>query len=409
MFNYEKYYLKDNPFPVTAVIDPYDPDPRVNGAIFQEEIFKKEIQDLRERTERGINLVYISGIEHDKGVGKSALLINHWRECQELPNSTSIYIKLEDKDKPRDISRKIIETWHNNEILWNAFQNLFIEYCEAEKNPMLQTSSVKYLFEKHPKLCANLPLTLYTQIRDADSIANQFAKNLQRKATINPNNLTPLFKKYLSEPLTYLEVLNSTKTDHVRVFEDLVKILNIRGCTRHYIFMNQFEDMIMGASKRGIGKLCLALKNVLIASSRKASFYVTLHPNSEMLLQIPEAKDLTGIAPLDTIHRVNVMVLDRKGDQAVTLAKTYLDYYRTEEPPYPTYPIEDNLVSLINYLQGGNIRGLLQQLHNCIEYGTMKELPEITLEYALEHPLDILGREVSSKQLDRFYSRFQVK
>lgn len=405
MLDYEKYYLKDNPFPVTAVIDPYDSDPRVNGTIFHEEIFEKDIQELREKTERGINLVYISGIQHDKGVGKSALLINHWRECCELPNSTSIYIKLEDKDKPRDICRKIIETWHNNEILWNVFQKLFIEYCETEKNPMLQTSSVKYLFEKHPKLCTNLPLTLYTQIRDADTIASQFAKNLQLKTRINPDNLIPLFKKYLSEPATYLEVLNSSKTDHIGVFEDLVKILNSTGCTRHYIFMNQFEDMIMGSSKRGVGKLCLELKNIIIAASRKVSFYVTLHPNSEMLLQIPEAKDLTGIAPLDTIHRVNVMVLDRKGDQAVKLAKAYLDFYRTEEPPYSTYPIEEKLVNLINYLQGGNIRQLLQQLHSCIEYGTIKELQEISFEYALEHPLEILGREVSNKQLERFYSQ----
>ncbi len=406
MLDYEKYYLKDNPFPVTAVIDPYDPDPRVNGTIFHKEIFEKDIQELGEKTERGINLVYISGIQHDKGVGKSALLINHWRECCELPNSTSLYIKLEDKDKPRDICRKIIETWHNNEILWNLFQKLFIEYCETEKNPMLQTSSVKYLFEKHPKICANLPLTLYTQIRNADNIANQFAKNLQLKTRINPDNLIPLFKKYLSEPATYLEVLNSSKTDHIGVFEDLIKILNKTGCTRHYIFMNQFEDMIMGSSKRGVGKLCLELKNIIIAASRKVSFYVTLHPNSEMLLQIPEAKDLTGIAPLDTIHRVNVMVLDRKGDQAVTLAKEYLDFYRTEEPPYATYPIEEKLVNLINYLQGGNIRQLLQQLHSCIEYGSIKELSEITFDYALNHPLDILDREISSRQLERFNSGF---
>ena len=121
-----------------------------------------------------------------------------------------------------------------------------------------------------------------------------------------------------------------------------------------------------------------------------------------MLLQIPEAKNLTGIAPLDTIHRVNVMFLDRHSDQAVSLAKAYFDYYRTEEPPYPTYPIEEKLVNLINFLQGGNIRALLQQLYNCLEYGLMKDLTEITFEYALKHPLDILGREVSNKQLERF-------
>jgi hypothetical protein len=263
--------------------------------------------------------------------------------------------------------------------------------------------------EKHSKLCADLPLTLYTQIRDAKRVASKFAKYLQRKVGIDPSNLTPLFEKYLSDPTTYPDILNSTKIDNFRVFEDIIKILNLCGYTRHYIFLNQFEDMIMGTSKKGIGKLCLALKKLLLASSRKASFYVTLHPNSEMLLQIPEAKDLTGIAPLDTIHRVNVMVLDRKGDQALKLAKSYLDCYRTENPQYATYPIENELVNLINYLLGGNIRGLLQQLHNCIEYGTMKELPEITLKYALENQSDVLGREISSKQLDRFNSRLNTR
>ena len=402
MFDYEKYLLRENPFPVTAAVDPTDQDPRMNGTIFLRDIFEKEIQDLHEKTERGINLVYISGIEHDKGVGKSALMIYHWRECIKKQGCASLYIRLDEKDKPRDICRKIIEQWHNDETLWKVFQNLFLDYCREQSNPMLRMDSVKFLFEKHPKLCSNLPLTLYTQVRDSDAIAKQFTKNLQKKARIDPKNIEPLIQKYLSEPTTYIDTLSSLKTDTVRVFEDLLKILELQGYNHHYIFMDQFEDMITGSSKQGIVKLSLELKNILLASSRKASFYVTLHPHSEMLLQGMEAKDLTGIAPLDTIHRVNVMVLDRKGDQAATLAKAYMDYYRTEEPPYPTYPIEEELVNLISYLQGGNIRALLQHLYNCIEYGSMKELEQITLEYALENPQEILGREVNQKQIDRF-------
>ncbi|MFH1180774.1 MAG: hypothetical protein V1710_10465, partial [Candidatus Bathyarchaeota archaeon] len=306
MYGYEKYLLTENPFPVTAAVDPTDLDPRMNGAIFLRDIFEKEIQDLHDKTERGINLVYISGIEHDKGVGKSALMIYHWRECLRKQGSTSLYIRLEERDKPRDICRKIIEQWHLDETLWKAFQRLFHEYVMEQGNPMLRTESVEYLFEKHPRLCSVLPLSLYTQVRDSDTIAKQFTQYLQRKARISPKNIEPLIQKYLSQPTTYMDTLGSSKTDTVDVFGDLVKTLELTGYSHHYVFMDQFEDMITGSSKQGISKLSLELKNILLASSRKASFYVTLHPHSEMLLQGMEAKDLTGVAPLDTIHRVNV-------------------------------------------------------------------------------------------------------
>jgi hypothetical protein len=402
MFEYEKYLLKENPFPVNAAIDPTDPDPRMNGTIFLKDIFEREIQDLYERTERGINLIYISGIEHDKGVGKSALMIHHWRECLQKPNSTSLYIRLDETDKPKDICRKIITQWHNDETLWKAFQTLFLDYCREQSNPMLQTDAVEYLFEKHPNLCPDLQLTLYTQIRNSDSIGKQFTSYLQSKTRIDPKNIEPLIQKYLTEPTTYLDVLNASKTNTSGVFRDLVKILDLQNYKRHYIFLDQFEDMITGSTRPGIAKLSLELKNILLASSRKVSFFMTLHPHSEMLLQGMEAKDLTGIAPLDTIHRVNVMVLDRKGDQAAILAQAYMEYYRTQEPPYPTYPLEEDLVHFLCYLEVGNIRALLQHLYNCIEYGSMKELEEITLKYALENPQEILGREVNQKQIDRF-------
>ena len=405
MFDYEKYHLKENPFPVTAAIDPTDPDPRMNGTIFLEDIFIKELQDLNNKTKRRVNLVYISGIEHDKGVGKSALMIHHWRKCLNENNCTAIYIRLEEKDKPRDICRKIIEQWHQNGTLWKKFQNQFIEYCKEQSNPMLQTDSVKYLFEKHPKLCPTLPFTLYTQIRDSAAIAQQFTRYLERKTKTSLQDTEQLFKKYLTEPTTYIDTISSSRTDTIAIFEDLVKILELQYLKRHYIFLDQFEDMITGSSKRGIAKLSLELKNILLAGSRKTSFYVTLHPNSEMLLQGMEAKDLTGIAPLDTIHRVNVMVLDRKGDQAITLAKAYMDHYRTQEPPYPTYPLEEELINFLNFLERGNIRALLQKLYNCIEYATMQELDEITFEYALDHPQEILGREVNQKLIDRFNNR----
>jgi hypothetical protein len=221
----------------------------------------------------------------------------------------------------------------------------------------------------------------------------------------NEETLTQFFKLYLTEPVGYPRLFNSTKIDPIEVFGDFISILSAIGYERHYIFLDQFEDMIMGSEKRGIGRLCLALKKMILTSNRRVSFFVTLHPSSDMYLKIQEARDLTGIAPLDTIHRVDVMVLDTKGNAALTLAEEYFKYNRIREAPYTTYPVEQELVELICFLQQGNIRGFLQQMHNCIEYGLMLDLPEISLSFALDNPLDIFGREISTTLLDKFNDR----
>ena len=43
--SFSEYYLKENPFPETPVIDPLSNDIRLNGEIFNEAIFKKEIEN----------------------------------------------------------------------------------------------------------------------------------------------------------------------------------------------------------------------------------------------------------------------------------------------------------------------------------------------------------------------------
>ena len=409
MFDYEKYYLTDNPFPETAYIDPFSDDERVNGVIFQEKIFHKEISQLEMKTQRKVNMVYVSGIQFDKGVGKSALLIHHWRKCGEKPNSTSLYIRCDEKDKTKDICKKIIKTWHGEGILWNVFKTCLNQYALEERNPLLTFDAVKFLFESTPNLPQTLPLTLYTQVRNVETLAENLALFTQQRCKTKKENLEKFFKAYLTEPLQYPETLNSTKIDPIEVFGGFINLLSCYGYDRHHIFLDQFEDLILGTQKRGIGRLSLSLKKMILNSFGKVSFYVTLHPNSEMYLKTQEAKDLTGIAPLNTIHRVDVMVLDVKGDAALTLVKKYFTHFRTEQAPYPTYPVEKELVEFICFLQQGNIRGFLQQMYNCIEYGAMVELPEITLSYALENPLEFFGREVSKKLLNRFNARREEK
>ncbi len=57
MSGYGSYYLRDNPFPETAVIDSLSPEIRLNGSIFHEGIFSREIEALRKKTDQGVNVV----------------------------------------------------------------------------------------------------------------------------------------------------------------------------------------------------------------------------------------------------------------------------------------------------------------------------------------------------------------
>jgi len=399
---FSDYFLRENPFPETAVIDPSSEDMRINGTIFLEDIFRKEVESLRRKTELGINVVYLSGIKYDKGIGKSALLIHHWRECRELKRSTSLYIRCHERDNARDTCRKVIEHWHREGYLWDTFKTAFTEFSRERGDPRLAQDAVQALLDANPSLPRSLPLTLYTQIRSERTLAENLARWVAERTKSRSENLIPLFESYLTKPLEFPEALKGRSIDPIEVYQDILKFMNSFAYKKHFVFLDQFEDLVMGTGKARMGLLCVALKRMIEVSAGKVILFVTLHPNSETYLRMQEAKDLTGVAPLDGVHRVDVMLLDTRGDSAVSLAVEYFRHFRVGTPPYATFPIRPELVEFMCFMQQGVIRGFLQQLHNCLEYGLLMVVPEITLEFALEHPLEIFGRVVEPSHLDGF-------
>ena len=65
-----------------------------------------------------------------------------------------------------------------------------------------------------------------------------------------------------------------------------------------------------------------------------------------MSLKTPSATDMTGVAPLDSVHRINVMNLDTRGDSVIGLAEEYFKRFRTDTPKYTTYPVEPELLDI---------------------------------------------------------------
>lgn len=402
MADFSKYYLRANPFPETAVIDPLSDDIRLNGGIFHEKIFNKEIESLRKKTEQGINVIYLAGIEFDRGIGKSALMINHMRHLKNLPGCTCAYVRCCEKEKPRDAIRKVIEQWHLSGYLWDAFKSAFITFSRAQDDPLLTSDAVEQLFRANSQMPEKLPLSLYTHVRDIEKTAGIFANWAEAKVKASSVDLTILAKSYLSSPSGFMDVARGKAIDPINLYEACSRFLGTFGYTRHYVFLDQFEDIVMGTSKANMSKFALEMKSIIRSSSGSTSIFVTLHPNSEMSLKIPAAQDMTGLAPLDAVHRIDVMVLDTRGDSAISLAEEYFKFFRKSEPSYTTYPIDPELLEFVCYLNRGLIRGFLQQLHNILDYGANNEYPELTFDYAKEHPLEILGKEVDPRTIDSF-------
>jgi len=80
---YSKFKLKDNPFPVDAILTPQSPDPRNNGTIFASTIRKEVIEAFEDKLigknsfDNRYRLGYLwaeGGMEYGRGVGKTALL-----------------------------------------------------------------------------------------------------------------------------------------------------------------------------------------------------------------------------------------------------------------------------------------------------------------------------------------------
>lgn len=402
MSDFSRYCLRENPFPETAVINPLSDDIRLNGSIFNDGVFRKEIESLRKKTEQGVNVIYLAGIEFDRGIGKSALMINHMRILKSYSDCTCAYVRCSEKEKPRDAIRRVIEQWHFNGYLWEAFKSAFTTFSKAQNDPLLTSDAVEQLFSANPRMPEKLPLRLYTHVRDSEKVANIFASWVATKSKVSSVGLAILARDYLSSPVSFVDTIKGKAVDPIGLYEVCSRFLSAFGYARHYVFLDQFEDIVMGTSKASMGKFALEMKSIIQASSGSACIFVTLHPNSEMSLKIPAAQDMTGVAPLDSVHRIDVMVLDTRGDSAISLAEEYFKFFRTDEPLYKTYPIEPELLEFVCYLHRGLIRGFLQQLHNILDYGACNGYPELTFEYAKEHPLEILGKEVDQKAIDGF-------
>lgn len=413
MTQLEKYFLESNPFPESAYVKIDSGDPRTDGSIFVKDVFEdNEVESLAEKINRRTNLIYVSGIEDEKGVGKSALLVNQWKTINKAAKFPTAYIRCTGSspvNRPPGFCMAIIGELHKNGWLWRAFQKHLLDYCKTTNDYRIDPASIISMFNFAKWPCDRVPLNLYTHISKPEIFGKKFASWITSQLAVNQKVAEHLASSYLTNPQDFLENLErDRRIDKIEAYQSVLRLLSKADLQPCFFFLDQWEDAVYPISPSKIGEFCSEMRRMVEAGGSLATVVVTLHQDSDVRLNITSCDQLLAIAKKDSLHVVDVSKLRRK-DAAILLAVAYLKYFRIQgkEISSPTYPFDPRAIMYISFVTEGNIRYILQYLHQCLEFSLTQDNDLIDLEFIKNHHLETMGKELNENQYEEFLKGYQ--
>jgi len=404
---YRDYLLRNNPFPDPATLEPTSGDPRTSGEIFNDKVFAEEIQDLWKRIDSKIHVIYVTGGGWDLGIGKSALVFNVWKSVKNRENATAAYVRVSEKSKPSDFCNQIVANWHREGHLWQAFKDLLQDY-KSSPSPRIPANKIDSFLQTYRNMPERVHLRAFTFEREG-----KVAGDMQKWAQDRVDGMVPeathtLFETYLTSPGDFIRNWNGLKVkgrDDIDFFTSLLKLLGLTKRSYHYFVIDQFEDAIRGnQGKNQLAQFSSEMRRIVVACARKATIIVTLHPESEDILEERGGEHLTGLADTDERHKLDIKEITM--DEAVDLALSYLKYFRLPgcKPDNELFPFEANAIKYVRYIKGGNARRILQALATAIEEGVEAHFAKLDLDFLTKNHRKIFDIVFEDDAKEKFRS-----
>lgn len=402
---YSQYALKGNPFPHMAIIDPYSTDVRINGMIFNKEVFQEEIADLRQKIDSRINLIYISGGEWERGAGKSALMVQEWKRLIGQPQITSIYVKVRSKSGPADFCDDIVLKWHEGGFLWEALKKLLLKYAEKAQAPKVDVGDVKAFISTYPKMTDDIQFGLFSFLYKIETVISDVARWIRSESSLAKEKIVEAFlERYLTKPSSFsdewLKVTKGKGTDKIECFRTMMELMRISGYTYHYFFLDQFEETIEPLRGAGLSVFSIGMSSLLRACAGQATVIETLHPTAEQALGQPEGKHVISLASLDKRHKIDINPMNPS--EGVKLCLSYMNLFRRGKPDNPLYPFTEDAVKYLTYLTNRIPRPFLESMNRAIEVGVAKDYALLTLDFVLQHHEEITGKVFMEEKLKEY-------
>jgi hypothetical protein len=394
----ESYYLIDNPFPATPLLDPNSDDDRVNGRIYNPHIREAEIQSFESKIHQRLPLIYIENSVFERGVGKSALLVQQWRQLQTKENVTSLYMRSKENVKPSEFVTRLIDRWHHQGHLWPAVLRTMDTYVQKYPQGDITPAGVSHFKDRFPELPTR-PISLSSfNVFNPKLLINDLASLAQQQTgdNLHIELARTFFESYLTDPTKFLgfypTILRKQKWDNITMLAGIYRLLKLGGYQYHYLFFDQFEDAVTGLTGKTLISFNTQMRRLIEASMNQATITITLHPGAAQAISTHEGGDIRSLAPHDSRYVVDVLPLTKEG--AHQLARTYLSHFRLPgaTPPDSLYPFTPDAIDTIHAASRGNIRSCLQAFNYAVICGIEAGCATIDASFLIEHHAEITGR-----------------
>lgn len=360
---YEKLGLRDLPFPTLAVSDPYNTDPRRNGAIYAEEPVRASIQKFEQLLIRPndfmnrVRLAYLwskGDQETGRGMGKTALLryfrqrINQdWghTEFQGRFSALVVYVSF-----PSQVDRRFMEQLAlsalvdicRSRVLESSRASLRLDQLDSQQaeqimsNPDGSKDFANLLDDEKLRLHEIDPMQLDQDISDrliqegvqhgsASALAvgrfEDYLRSFRRD-----NNLQPFYVPRDTRLLDYSCGI---------LFNDMVTYLRAAGFAGGYLFIDDIENLVDQMARRHrleFAKefaLCTVRPGYANTAHNFFSCVLTTHQQASVSLSTAWGEaGLSGIARLDPNDPNSVELPLPSTDQAREIIVAHLDHYR---------------------------------------------------------------------------------
>lgn len=413
---YAKLGLKDLPFPTEPVVDPYNTDPRRNGAIYAEETVRPSLEkfqrllirpnDFRNR----VRLAYLwseGDLEQGRGVGKTALLryfrqrINHdwgYTEFNGQFSALVVYVAF-----PSQVDRRYIEQLALSALVDICKSQVLDAARAALRMQFLQEQQVQQILT-NPDNTQDFANLLNDEILRSKGIEaaqlNQavchrlIGEGVQRdsasalaagtfedylKSFRRDNNLEPFYVPRDTKILDYSRGF---------LFNDAVLYLKSAGFAGGYLFIDDIENLVDQMARRHRVEfakefaLCTVRPGYANTAHNFFSSVLTTHRQASVSLSAAWVEaGLAGIARLDPGDPNSVELPLPSTDQAKEILVAHLDYFRVDDADKgTTKPFsEDGMAAMLRRSQ--HPRMLLNEAALIVSKAALEGVESINAAY----------------------------
>jgi len=403
---YASLGLRDNPFPLEPGLSPSSGDPRINGSIYSEALFKDKQSQFERLLIPGKNgaqsIVFLMdhATRRGRGIGKSAFLRH---QCNTI---------MADFGDQASGGKGMLFALH---VMPSPQCRKFWEFCRTLTETMIDEDIIAKAMWRLRALSGGIPEEVLQNIGEAQDWPDTIGDD----KWLQSHNVDVLFTlprvvrgKLLAAGVTtdIAEILARTSDSRALgaqllsilkdsrwrreggriVFHDFVNLFEAAGFTRGLFLIDEVEKIVyyqnIGERRAFVESLRYCLFDADFANARNRFFGIllTIHPGiQEILLSHWQAAGLDRFAPLAEPHAQENTIyfppLNKK--MALPLVKVYLDYYRTSESPKDKIDPFTEIALTEALVKSGGVPGLmLRLLHRVVENAIESGATRITKE-----------------------------